>query len=45
VNHYVDVDSNRHLRMLCRRVFVAANPEEGQTVPEGQELNDVEATQ
>jgi DNA-binding transcriptional regulator YiaG len=28
--------------MLCRRGFLGANPEERQTVPEDQELNDVE---
>jgi hypothetical protein len=33
VNRYVDFDSNRHIRMLCRRGFVAANPEEGPAVP------------
>src|ERR1700694_641745 len=38
VNHYVDVDSNRHIRMLCRRGFLAANPEERPAVPEDEEL-------
>ena len=44
VNRYVDFDSNRHIRMLCRRGFLGANPEERQTVPEDQELNDVDST-